>query len=229
MRQTIMDTTFDRALLAEHEGRYSEALKMFQTCLAEEEYDEGEVLFHCGWCTEQEDAGGNDRALRYYELAAAEAHMPVCKLNSLFRAGWLWMHQKEFAKAATTFRHAIDYGELSYCKNEIYNQSAFWYAVCLESQGWYIEAINWYRLVRFLSPQLDPESRLRELSCLNQIGSYDEAFSLCQTFDAPPPVGFEPNRYRELQLAASREREMLQQCLADRSSFVRTISQHDSR
>lgn len=231
MRQTIMDnhSTFDRALLAEREGKFHDALKLFQTCLADEEYDEGDVLFHCGWCSEQEEAGSNDQALRYYELAAAEARMPECKLNSFFRAGWLLMHQKEHAKAATMFRHAIDYGELSYHKNETYNQSAFWYAACLESQGWYIEAIRWYRLVRLLSPKLDPECRLRELACLNQIGSYDEAYRLCQTFDAPPPAGFEAQRYGELRVAASMEREMLQQCFSDRLSSPRTTAQYGSR
>ena len=222
-------TTFDRALHAERDARYNEALLLFRTCLAEAEYDEGEILFHCGWCTEQQDSSNSSDALRYYELAAAEARMPECKLNSFFRAGWLLMHQKEYAKAATVFRHGIDYGELSYYKNETYNQSAFWYAVCLESQGWYIDAIKWYRLVRMLSPQLDPESRFRELACLNHVGSYHEAFSLCQTFDAPPPGGFPADRYRELQKSVVMETEMLHQCFPDPSSFPKASGYHGTR
>ena len=212
-----INSTFDSAVMAEREGRYNEALQLFQRCLAEEDCEQGEILFHCGWCTEQEGSDVSGQALRYYELASAESHMPECKLNSFFRAGWLLMHQKEYAKAATVFRYGIDYGELSYHKNEIYNQSAFWYAVCLESLGWYIEAIKWYRLVRVLSPQLDPESRVRELTCLNQIGSYDEALTLCESFDAPPPGGFNVSRYQELRTVISRERNLLQQGLSERS------------
>jgi tetratricopeptide (TPR) repeat protein len=222
------NSTFDRALLAEREERYLEALQLFRTCFSEADCDEGEVLFHCGWCTEQ-DGRNNDDALRYYELAAAETRIPASKLNSFFRAGWLLMHKKEHAKAATMFRRGIDYAELSYHKNETYNQSVFWYAVCLESQGWYIEAIRWYRLLRLLSPQLDPEGRIRELACLNQTGSYDEALSLCETFDAPPPGGFSVGRYKELRMSVSREQKMLQLCLSNRSSMFKGAGQHGAR
>jgi tetratricopeptide (TPR) repeat protein len=209
-------SVFNTALLAEQKGEYQQALQMFQTCLAEDEYDPGEVLFHCGWCSEHVSNGDNTRALRYYELAAVDTINSECRLNSFFRAGWLLMHQKEHAKAATMFRYAIDYAELSHHKNETYNQSAFWYAVCLESQEWYIEAIRWYRLVRLVSPHLDPESRLRELSCLNRIGSFHEALGLCCTFDSPPPIGFDERRYRELQAVVYGEKAMLERCVADR-------------
>lgn len=229
-RDPIMEysSTFDRALFAERDARYSEAIQLFRTCLAEGEHDGGEVLFHCGWCTEQ--GSGNTRdALRYYEMASEEARVPECKLNSFFRSGWLLMHQKEYAQAATAFRRGIDFAELARHKSETYNQSAFWYAVCLESQGWYIDAIKWYRLVRTLSPQLDPESRFRELVCLNHVGSYPEAFSLCQSFDAPPPGGFPAERYSELRASIAREAELLQRCLACQSSFVMTPGHHGTR
>jgi tetratricopeptide (TPR) repeat protein len=167
--------------------------------------------------------------LHYYEQAAAQTRMPECKLNSFFRAGWLLMHQKEHVKAATMFRHAVDYAELSHHKSEIYNQSVFWYAVCLESQGRFIEAIRWYRVVRLHSPQLDPESRVRELACLNGIGSYHEALNLCQTFDFPPPVGFSERRYQELQAVISRERAMLQSCVLDRASIMKTVGYNGTR
>jgi len=120
------------------------------------------------------------------------------------------------------FRYAIDYAELSHHKNETYNQSAFWYAVCLESQGWYIEAIRWYRLVRLVSPHLDPESRLRELACLNRVGSFHEALGLCRTFDSPPPIGFDERRYHELQAVVSGEKTLLERCVADRSYLTNT-------
>ena len=224
-----LHSLFDNALLAEREGRYHEALTMFLSCLTEDDHDEGEVLFHCGWCTEQEGGDKSDHALQFYELAATQSRQPECKLNSFFRAGWLLMQQKEHAKGAIMFRHAIDYGDLSYYKNDTYHQSAFWYAVCVESQGWYIEAIRWYRLVRILSQKLDPECRLRELSCLNQIGSYDEAYNLCQTFDEPPPAGFEANRYHEIRTAVLREREMLHHCLSERPILQEHPVNHGSR
>ncbi len=219
-------SAFDCALRAESEGRYTEAADLFEVCLGQGEYDEGEVLFHCGWCTEQGRTDGREDALGYYERASAITQVPDSKLNCFFRAGWLWMQQKEYAKAATRFRNAIDYAEVSHHKNELYHQSAFWYAVCLESQGWPVEAIRWYRKVRLLSPVLDPECRYRELACLNQIGSYDEALALCSTFEASPPTVFNPRRYDELRTAISREREMLQVCLSQRSTFKMTAGHH---
>jgi tetratricopeptide (TPR) repeat protein len=224
-----MISPFEQALLAEREGKYHEALQLFQICLEELEHDKGEIQFHCGWCAEQESNGDTDQALRYYELAAVDTSNPECRLNSFFRAGWLLMHRKEHAKAATMFRYAIDFAELSHHKNEAYNQSAFWYAFCLESQARYIEAIRWYRHVRLLSSQLDPECRIRELACLNQIGSYDEALSLCATFDAPPPGGFNIGRYDELRISVSGEQKMLRLCLSDRPSMVKAGGHYGSR
>lgn len=224
-----ISSLFERALLAERDGRYHEALQLFRTCLNEVECDEGEILFHCGWCSEQEGNGDNQQALSYYERAATEAYKPECKLNSFFRAGWVLMHREAYMKAATMFRRGIDYAELSCQRNETYNQSLFWYAVCLESEGWYIEAIRWYRLARLLSPHLDPEARIRELACLNRTGSYDEALSLCETFDAHPPGEFSVGRYNELRTVASREQKMLQRSLSNRFSPTQSAGHDGAR
>jgi len=208
---------YDRALNAESNGKFAEALELFQLCITLPEYDEGDVLFHCGWCAEQVDRSDNERALRYYEHAAFRATAPECKLNSFFRAGWLLMQRKEHAKAAVHFMNAIDYAELSQQRDELYHNAMFWHAVCLEPLGRYIEAIEWHRLIRTLDPRLDPESRVREICCLNQIASYEEAFSLCETFDHPPPPAFSATRYLDLREVVSRERDILNRCLSHRS------------
>lgn len=203
---------YERALSGEHAGHFAEALQLFRLCVQETEHDDGDVLFHCGWCCEQ---GGNEaQALHYYTLAAVQTRVPDCKLNSYFRAGWIHMHLREYANAALHFRKAIDFAEFSKYESKLYHESVFWYAVSLEPLGRFIEAIKWYRLVRKLSPGLDPESRLREISCLTRIGAFDEALELCASFDEPRPLGFSAERYDELCDAAFHERQQLLRCLA---------------
>jgi len=211
---------FERAIAAEHEERFANALELFLVCMEDPEYDKAELLFHCGWCTEQSKGGDMGRALCYYEQATFEAASPSCKLNSFFRAGWLLTQQNLHNKAATIFRRAIDFADVCHQKDETYSETVFWYAVCLESLGQYIDAIKWYRLAKTLSSRLDPESRLRELSCLNNIGSYDEAMKVYSTFDAPAPRGFGETRYFELQKNVERERAMLHDVLSTTPSYL---------
>jgi tetratricopeptide (TPR) repeat protein len=205
----------EQALEAERLGQFGQAFRLFQESLEHGEHNDGDTYFHCGWCLEQDEGGDKQDALHFYQKAADLAHSPPCKMNSLFRAGWLLMQAKEYAKAATMFRCAIDYGEMADHRTEIYHDAVFWHAVCLESQGRYLDALKWYLLVQRLSPKLYPESRFRELVCLSQVGLYREAFQVCLAFDDPPPAGFENRRYDELRALVHRERENLSSCVSD--------------
>ncbi len=205
------DTLFHQALTLEYEGRFAEAFELFQKCFADPTFDEGDISFHCGWCLENEKK--QHQALMLYAKAAELTRIPSCKLNSYFRSGWVLMHEKDFVKAADMFRYAIEYGELVHLQNETYEHAVYWYALCLESQGLYLEALKWYRLAQAASMQLDPESRYRQIVCLNQVGLFNDALNVCRTFDAPAPDDFDNQRYETLRNEVRKEREMLEACL----------------
>lgn len=205
------DTVYHQALKLEYEGRYAEALRLFQRCLDDPAFDEGEILFHCGWCLENELR--MQEALQRYARATESTRLPSCKINCFFRSGWIVMHRKDYVQAADAFRRAIDCGDVLEVRDDTYRHAVYWYAVCLETQGRYIEALTWYRYAQETTAQLDPESRLRQIMCLVHIGRYDDALDVCRTFDSPGPVGFNAERYRSLQAEARRERAMLEACL----------------
>ncbi len=217
------DTTLLRKALAlEQDGHFAEALLLFQQCVADAVFDEGDLAFHCGWCAE--NLGDTANALAFYNRAAELTRIPECKLNSYFRAGWLFLQACEMSKAADCFRYAIDYGDLVDLRNDAYLHGMYWYAHSLELSGRNLEALKWYRRVQVVSPQLDPESRLRQIFCLVSVGQYEEALNICCTFNAPAPQGFNPQRYEALQIEARNERRMLEAALAPFESLQRVPS-----
>jgi len=222
-------TCYEDGLNAERNGDFKKALRLFQESLSKESPDEGDVYFHFGWCLEQDKDGDSGQALHFYQKASSLARSSICRINSCFRAGWILMHAKEYQRAAAMYKSAIDLGEQTGNKAEIYPHAAYWYAVCLESQGRYLDALDWYRHVRTLSDQLDPECRLREIICLNQVGSYETALQVSLTFENPRPAGFDLRRYEELRAVAMREREMLQACLSVDFRPERPPNLHDDR
>jgi tetratricopeptide (TPR) repeat protein len=211
------DTLFHQALTLEYEGRFAEARELFQRCFADPAFDEGNICFHCGWCFENEKE--RQQALVHYAKAAQLTRIPSCKLNSFFRSGWILMHEKDYAKAADMFRYAIDYGELVNLRDEAYQHAMYWYAVCLESQERFLEALSWYRIAQGIAPRLDPESRFRQIVCLNRIGLFAEAVDVCRTFDAPFPEEFDRQRSEVLRREVRNERNMLEACLMTTSTI----------
>ncbi len=205
------DTMFHQALTLEDEGRFADALELFQRCLDDPTFDEGDITFHCAWCLENEMR--KHEALRLYARAADVTRTPSCRINCFFRSGWILMHEKDTEQAAEMFRRAIDYGDLVGLKNETYRHALYWYAVCLETQARFLEALTWYRLAQAASSQLDPESRLRQVMCLVHVGMYDEALDVCRTFETPCPAGFDPERYEALRADVQKERTILEACL----------------
>lgn len=202
---------FNTALAFERDGRFTDALPLLQECFADPTFDEGDLCFHCGWCLEND--GKSSEALVWYAKAAERTNIPACKLNSYFRAGWVLMQQKEFAKAADFFLYAVDYSALVAVHDDTYLHAGYWYAHCLESLGRYLDALKWYAYVRAQSAQLEPESRFRQMQCLIRIGSYEEALHVSWTFEEPAPDGFPPDRYCELAAEAQRERALLESSL----------------
>jgi tetratricopeptide (TPR) repeat protein len=212
-----MNTTFlfDRALALEQCNHFLEAFQLLQQCLQNNVHDRGDVLFHIGWCIE--NSNRRDDAIPYYQKAVDETAFPITKMNASFRAGWIRMHQKEYRKALGWYKKAIDCKELLPSETQIYPQAVYWYAVCAEALGQFLEALEWYRYSQLLFPSLDPESRYRQVVCLTQIGSYLEALQLCKSFESPAPHQFSEERYLELQQLAKRERTLIEAALMDDS------------
>ena len=209
-------STLERALLLERSNRYSEAYLLFEDCLQTSDYDRGDLLFHLGWCIENGDTRNGVTAVELYQKAAEETLVPMIQMNALFRAGWLAMHAKDYSKAATLYKRAIECKETYGLETEIYPHAAYWYAVCAETTGKFLEALEWYARAQALSPILDPESRYRQIRCKTQIGAYIDALRLCMSFESPPTDGFSAERYSELQALAGQERKMIEATLAEK-------------
>jgi len=207
-------TLLEQALQAERDQRYSDAYRTFLDCLRLPQHDTGDISFHLGWCLEQDKESDKEEVLAHYRRAVDLASGPACRANAMFRMGWILMHERHYPGAEEMFLKAAEYCETVGLRVGVHDHALYWYAVCLESRGCYLEALKWYDSVRRVSAQLDPESRFRQIVCLNQIGAYDNALKVCMTFDQPSPAGFDETRYRQLRQSADVERMMLQTLLA---------------
>ncbi len=201
---------YELALNFENSGYFFPAYSLFKECLNERKYDHGDLLFHCAWCIENINTSDKKKSVSYYLLAAKLANDAICRMNSYFRAGWILRHLGENFEALNAFSRAIETGHSEGIFNSIYNDALYWFAVTLESQHKFLDAIKIYRTVSSLSDELNPESRYRELHCLIAIGKYAEAIELCNTFKLPPPPGFSEERYSEIKEMINRERSLLE-------------------
>ncbi len=206
---------YERAIQLESRGAFAEAESIFEQLLLSTAHDRGDIFFHCGWCLEQGTPPDWERALFCYREAAEITQLPLCRINSLFRAGWVAMHLKDYPAAAHWFKKAIDAHERTPISETIFHDALYWYAVCLEAQGHYLEAISWHHRVQQSAPMLTPESRFREIQCLNRVGAYRQALAVCRTFSPQPPKGFDPERYNELYSLVQRETGAIRSILAD--------------
>ncbi len=206
---------FDMALLYEQQGDYHRAYQLFQECIYKEGVDTGDVFFHCAWCLEQSGGSDPEKVLELYQKASRQTRIDIVRMNSSFRAGWILLQEWQYRKAGEYFLEVVELAERQNDWNDISCNALYWYALTLENQGQYLEAIRWHRKVQAVSAQFLPESRFRELLCLVRIGAFQEALHVCQQFTEPPPHGFDPNRYLELQQQAEQEKQMLEAALKD--------------
>jgi len=214
-----MISTYELALKNERLGYFLVAFPLFKECLYDRNYDYGDILFHCGWCTENTEIADRQLALSYYKKAAEEATHPVCRMNSSFRAGWILMQLNNTTDAIVWLKNAAQIGHAEGEFNSIYTEALYWCAVALEAESRYLDAINLYRAVKGISDQLNPESRYREIISLIAIGNYSEAYSLCKTFSEPVPAGFSEERYEKLKKLAKKEQNILEYSFNDETYF----------
>jgi len=210
-----VSTLFEKAMKLENSGKYDKALQLFDGLLQNSEYDKGDLLFHCGWCLENLDPNKTKEVLKYYEEAAQITQVPICRMNSQFRCGWLMMHNKDYQVAISYFLNSIELHEATQVDDGLYHQSLYWCAICYEFLGFFIESIKLHQQIQKIAPLLNPESRYREIQCLFKIGSYTEAIQICQTFRDTPPNGFDKIRYQQLRNLTELELESLQDYFPD--------------
>lgn len=208
-----MSVTYESALKLESEKQFEQAFHQFEKLLFSTNVDRGDVLFHCGWCLENAPELDSKLAVFCYQEAAEVAAIALCRMNSSFRAGWLLMHEKNYREADKWFSNAIAIQCKTPVSELIYTDSLYWLAVCKESQQRYFDALDSYREVAEIAPQMAPESWYRQIQCLNKIGNFEQALEVCSFFAQSPPQGFDHNRYRDLQKLVATEREWLTECL----------------
>ncbi len=208
-------SVFENAIKLESNGQYTEALRLFEFSLQNSDHDTGDILFHCGWCLENIPPVSIHTVIGFYKEAAHSSSIALCRMNSFFRIGWLLMQNKEYEEADGYFRKSIQLHEAEQVHEGIYHQALYWSAVCREFLGYYIQAIKLYQHIQKISPLLNPESRYRQIKCLLQVGSFTDVLSICESFNQPPPAGFDPLRYQQLQKLAELEYQSMQNCLSD--------------
>ncbi|RMF58204.1 MAG: hypothetical protein D6748_09435 [Calditrichaeota bacterium] len=206
---------FEKALHYEQEGDFSTAFDLFRQSLEYDEIDIGDALFHCGWCLEQAAHHNWEDILNYYEQAAEKTSMVLVKMNSYFRSGWLWLQEKQYQRAGEHFRKAVEFAEEKEAWNEISYSALYWYAVVLEAQGRYLDALSYHRKLQTFETHLIPESRFREIQCLIQIGAYSEALEVCKKFQESPPDDVDIDRFNNLKELVLNEQRLLEQALDD--------------
>lgn len=202
-KDQIENKDYKNALELERESNFKEAYKIFLTLLNNINYDYGDIAFHCGWCLENSDKGRLGEIITYYEKAGDRASDFRCRYNAFFRKGWVYLQLKDFRKAMEAFKKVIDISDSF--EDDIVQNAMYWYALCLESLGHYLEAIKWFRIVTDISPALNPESRSREIRCLINVGLYKDALKVCYTFFTHTPPLFNRERYFELKKIAEKE------------------------
>ncbi|HMU43353.1 MAG TPA: hypothetical protein PKA80_08640 [Ignavibacteriaceae bacterium] len=208
-----MNQIYTSALELEEKKFFAQAYENFQKCLMQDIGCRAEVLFHSGWCLEQQFGNSSEEALIYYLEGAETGSENSCAMNCSFRAGWILMHLKNFNKASINFSNSRRIGIEHRLINNIFADATYWLAICLEAQNHYLEALKLYKELETYSFAIAPESKWREINCLNQIGFYDEALKTCNSFYSVKPEGFDELRFSELRQKVQREKEILSQII----------------
>jgi tetratricopeptide (TPR) repeat protein len=203
---------YELACRFEESGFYMVAFSMFRECLVEKNYDQGVIMFKCGWCLEHSEGADNNMIISYYLGAGKIGSDSVCRMNGFFRAGWLLMQLNKNTEAIEAYSKSIGVGHAEGIYNSIYSEALYWCAVCLEKESRVLDAIELYRTVTIISPHLKPESLYREICCNITIGRYNDAIKLSNEFTQEPPTEFSTARYNELKELVKIEQTTLKVC-----------------
>jgi tetratricopeptide (TPR) repeat protein len=190
---------YEQAVALLNENRFSDAFLLFKQCIGIDEISQPDVLFNCGWCLENM---GNSRkqALSYYLSSHRSAQRDELKFHAGFRYSWLLIEEKKYPKAQVFLSTILAETKLSVAQSLLLRHAVYWYAFCLELDGRFLDAIDYYRKVEIFNGEgLALEAQFRKIICLNQVGNLEVALQGIDTFlNSPTLSGDEGLRQSEL-------------------------------
>jgi tetratricopeptide (TPR) repeat protein len=187
------------------------ALALFESLSGRPGFDAANLHFHCGWSAEL--AKRDEAAITHYRQVATLAAAPALHVHARFREGWIRYCQHNTSAALLALEEATHLAETHGINNAIACHAEYWYAVCLEQDGRFIDALRHYRRGRACD-DLHVEAAYREILCLIAVGLYREAVEACDAFlnDAPPTAA--SARHQEVAALVREEKASLEKSLA---------------
>ena len=170
------------------------------------------VLFYRTFC--RESLGDSDHLALFgcYQRAAEDLTAPLLRSQALFRAGWMLVHLNDYHGAEPYFAGAVTLCCAVGIKTGIYSHAAYWQALCWETEGRYLDAIERYREIANLDEAFRAECFYRTIQCFVVVGALEAALSACGEAEACLAESSNP-RDVEVRRMIGREREMLQTAL----------------
>lgn len=208
--------TYEQALALLSEKRFVEAYPLFKQCIGDSGLNQSDVLFNCGWCLEN-IGNSQKKALYYYQSCYESATVGELKLNAGFRYSWVLMEEKNYPQAQHLLSKILAETKLSLTKSLVLRHAVFWFAVCLELDSRFLEAIDFYRKLETVNDQnLELEAQYRKIVCLNQVGNLEAALQSADEFlHLPSFSGDEGLRQSELIRLVKDEKCQIERALAE--------------
>ena len=209
-------TWYEQAVALLNENRFSDAFPLFKQCIGIDGISQPDVLFNCGWCLENT---GNSRkqALNYYLSSYTAAQRDELKFHAGFRYSWLLIEEKKYSKAQAFLSKILAETKLSVAKSLILRHAVYWFAFCLELEGRFLDAIDYYSQVETVNGEgLALEAQFRKISCLNQVGNLEAALQGIDAFlNAPTLSDDEGLRQSELIRLLIDEKSQIERALTE--------------
>jgi tetratricopeptide (TPR) repeat protein len=209
-------TLYEQAIVLLNENRFSDAFPLFKQCIGIDGISQPDVLFNCGWCLEN---SGNSRkqALNYYLSSHTSAQRDELKFHAGFRYSWLLIEEKKYAKAQVFLSKILAETKLSVAEFLILRHAVYWFAFCLELDGRFLDAIDYYRKVEIFNGEgLALEAQFRKIICLNQVGNLEAALQGIDAFlNSPTLSGDDRLRQSELIRLVVDEKSQIERALTE--------------
>lgn len=199
---------WQRALQAQAGGDFACAAALFSACLDDPAYEDAVVRFHMAWCLENTQQRASSVA--HYEQVVARSADPALAVEALFRLAWLAIGEHAFDRARPLLGRALSLADANGLASTTLEHAAYWFAVCLETDGEIIEAAARYEAIAGSgNPDLWHEAAYRRVLCLSHVGDLTGAFAAAEVLLKANGGVRDPGRLRALQEAAREEQEQI--------------------
>jgi tetratricopeptide (TPR) repeat protein len=207
---------YEKALALLSENRFAEAYSLFRQCVGIDGISQADLLFNCGWCLENI---GNSRkqTSSYYLSSYTSAQRDELKLHAGFRYSWVLIEEKKYSEAQSFLSKILAETKLALTESPMLRNVAYWFAVCLELEGRYLDAIdNYHKVESFNGEGLALEAQYRKIICLNQVGKLEAALQSADEFLSLPSLsGDEGLRQSELIRIVAHEKSQIERAFAE--------------